>query len=76
MASALAPCRSGDEGDLAFQFPHGQSLPGSPTLPIGGYGALCHNQIAGIAQDLFLEQGFEETSVDDIARAAGISRRT
>ncbi|MGY1839565.1 MULTISPECIES: acyl-CoA-like ligand-binding transcription factor [unclassified Modestobacter] len=29
-----------------------------------------------MAQRLFLEVGFEETSIDDIARAAGIGRRT
>ncbi|WP_299571652.1 mycofactocin system transcriptional regulator [uncultured Williamsia sp.] len=33
-------------------------------------------QISTIAIDLFTERGFEETSVDDVAAAAGIARRT
>lgn len=33
-------------------------------------------QISAIAIDLFAERGFDETSVDDIAEAAGIARRT
>ena len=33
-------------------------------------------QISTIAIDLFTERGFDETSVDDIAEAAGIARRT
>ena len=32
--------------------------------------------LSGIAIDLFIENGFDETSVDDIAAAAGIARRT
>jgi mycofactocin system transcriptional regulator len=32
--------------------------------------------LAAVAQRLFLERGFEQTSVDDIAGAAGIGRRT
>jgi len=34
------------------------------------------NEIAEVAMDLFLEQGFEATTFDDIAAAAGISRRS
>ena len=33
-------------------------------------------RISAIAIDLFTDHGFEETSVDDIAAAAGIARRT
>ncbi|MGH8979761.1 MAG: mycofactocin system transcriptional regulator [Acidimicrobiales bacterium] len=33
-------------------------------------------ELEHVALALFLEDGFEETTVDDIARAAGISRRT
>jgi AcrR family transcriptional regulator len=56
-------------------------MPGSPRrrdgVDRGGRPPLTSaRQIAEIAQDLFLEQGFEETSVGDIATAAGISRRT
>lgn len=35
-----------------------------------------HSQISTIAIDLFTAKGFDETSVDDIAEAAGIARRT
>ncbi|MGY1749038.1 acyl-CoA-like ligand-binding transcription factor [Modestobacter sp. SYSU DS0511] len=33
-------------------------------------------ELAAVAQRLFVEVGFEDTSIDDIARAAGIGRRT
>jgi mycofactocin system transcriptional regulator len=34
------------------------------------------HELAAVAQRLFLERGFEQTSVDDIAGTAGIGRRT
>ncbi|NKQ54180.1 TetR family transcriptional regulator [Amycolatopsis sp. K13G38] len=34
------------------------------------------HELAELAQDLFLQRGFENVSVDDIAAAAGVSRRT
>ncbi|MEV5647359.1 TetR family transcriptional regulator [Nocardia sp. NPDC052254] len=43
----------------------------------GGRPALTNaHELAEVAQDLFLERGFEQTSIDDIAAAAGVSRRT
>ncbi|MFX6226362.1 helix-turn-helix domain-containing protein, partial [Acinetobacter baumannii] len=33
-------------------------------------------EISGIAMRLFLDQGFEQTTIDQIAAAAGISRRS
>ncbi|MCE3550870.1 TetR family transcriptional regulator [Pseudonocardia sp. RS11V-5] len=43
----------------------------------GGRPALTSaHQLAAVAQALFVERGFEQTSVDDIAAAAGVSRRT
>jgi AcrR family transcriptional regulator len=33
-------------------------------------------ELTAVAQDLFLEQGYENTTVDQIAEAAGMSRRT
>jgi len=34
------------------------------------------HELAGVAQDLFLSRGYERTSIDDVAAAAGIGRRT
>ncbi|KAA9165580.1 TetR family transcriptional regulator [Amycolatopsis acidicola] len=43
----------------------------------GGRPALTSaHHLADVAQELFLERGFEQTTIDDIARAAGVSRRT
>jgi mycofactocin system transcriptional regulator len=38
--------------------------------------SVTHAHIAGIALELFARNGFDETTVEDIAAAAGISRRT
>jgi AcrR family transcriptional regulator len=35
-----------------------------------------HGEITAVAMGLFLEQGFEATTIDEIAAAAGISRRS
>src|ERR1700751_191313 len=35
-----------------------------------------HNAIWDAAIDLFAERGFDETTIDDIAQAAGVSQRT
>ncbi|HVV08452.1 TetR family transcriptional regulator [Amycolatopsis sp.] len=57
-------------------------MPSTPEEPRpepdrGGRPALTNaHHLAEVAQDLFLGQGFEQTTVDDIARAAGVSRRT
>jgi AcrR family transcriptional regulator len=50
----------------------------STTTPDrGGRPALTSaHDLAAVAQALFVERGFDETSVDDIAAAAGVSRRT
>jgi AcrR family transcriptional regulator len=37
---------------------------------------LAQTELTAVAQDLFLEQGYEETTVDQIAAAAGMSKRT
>jgi TetR/AcrR family transcriptional regulator, regulator of mycofactocin system len=43
---------------------------------VGRKRSTTQDHIANIALDLFAERGFDEVSVDDVARAAGISRRT
>jgi len=43
---------------------------------IGRAPATTHGELSAIALELFLERGYEETTVDDIAAAAGIGRRT
>jgi len=35
-----------------------------------------HDEVARVALELFATRGFEETTVDDIARAVGVGRRT
>ena len=47
----------------------GRGRPGRPA-------ATSAHALAEVAQRLFLDSGFDATSVDDIAAAAGISRRT
>ena len=43
---------------------------------IGRAPATTHGELSTIALELFLERGYDETTVDDIAAAAGIGRRT
>jgi TetR/AcrR family transcriptional regulator, regulator of mycofactocin system len=46
------------------------------TAPIGRRPTTTKSKITDAAIDLFTEAGFDETSVDDVAAAAGIARRT
>ncbi|WP_207840363.1 mycofactocin system transcriptional regulator [Williamsia soli] len=46
------------------------------TAPIGRRPSTTKSKITDAAIDLFTESGFDETSVDDVAAAAGIARRT
>jgi TetR/AcrR family transcriptional regulator, regulator of mycofactocin system len=43
---------------------------------VGRRRSTTQDHISGVALDLFAERGFDEVSVDDVAHAAGISRRT
>lgn len=43
---------------------------------IGRAPATTHGELSALALRLFVERGFDETTVDDIAEAAGIGRRT
>ena len=48
-------------------------------LPTAGRAARVHDArmaVSGVAVQLFLERGFDETTVDDVARASGIAPRT
>jgi AcrR family transcriptional regulator len=38
--------------------------------------ALVHSQVTDVALDLFLAQGFDETTIDQVVASAGISRRS
>jgi len=55
---------------------------GSAARAVGAVGAVgrppvtTRSELEHIALSLFFDKGFESTTVDDIARAAGISRRT
>ncbi|WP_029429834.1 TetR family transcriptional regulator [Blastococcus sp. URHD0036] len=50
---------------------------GAGERDLGGRPAVTTaHELAAVAQRLFLERGFERTSIDDIAAAAGIGRRT
>ncbi|WP_189316539.1 mycofactocin system transcriptional regulator [Streptomyces brasiliensis] len=49
---------------------------GSPGPRIGRPSATSRDRLEGLAFELFASKGFEQTTIDDIAAAAGISRRT
>ena len=50
--------------------------PAATSQRIGRAPVTTHGELSHVALGLFLEHGFENTTVDDIAAAAGISRRT
>lgn len=47
-----------------------------PSSRIGRRPTTTRDRIAAVGIDLFAARGFDDTSVDDIAEAAGIARRT
>lgn len=53
-----------------------QQIAGAMTAQIGRRPSTTKSKITEAAIDLFTETGFDETSVDDVAAAAGIARRT
>ena len=54
-----------------------QGSDGTPAAPRAGRRrSTTKDHIAGVAIDLFATYGFSEVSVDDVAAAAGIARRT
>lgn len=58
---------------------HSRPTPGSASPRVRRQGrppATSHAQLESIAVELFLAQGYDNTSIDEIAAAAGIGRRT
>ena len=51
-------------------------MPGTETRPPGRRPSTTRASIVDVALDLFARQGYDATSVDQIAEAAHISRRT
>jgi mycofactocin system transcriptional regulator len=49
---------------------------GTVQTRVGRRRSTTRHQIADVALDLFAGRGFDEVSVDDVAQAAGIARRT
>ncbi|WP_163753886.1 mycofactocin system transcriptional regulator [Mycobacterium botniense] len=47
-----------------------------PRLRVGRRRSTTRDHIANVAIELFAARGFDEVSVDDVAQAAGIARRT
>ncbi len=47
-----------------------------PAYRVGRKRSTTQDHITSVALDLFAERGFDDVSVDDVARAAGIARRT
>ncbi|MCA4135252.1 TetR family transcriptional regulator [Arthrobacter sp. M4] len=47
-----------------------------PVRPAGRPATIDPDAIAGIALDLFAQRGYEDTSMEDIAKAAGIGRKS
>lgn len=56
--------------------PPAQSQEASGRHSRGRAKATTHGELSLIALDLFIERGFDRTTVDDVASAAGIGRRT
>ena len=56
--------------------PHRGRTGGDNAHRLGRRPSTTQDHIAGVALDLFVARGFDEVSVDDVAAAAGIARRT
>jgi mycofactocin system transcriptional regulator len=55
---------------------HGAVPEVRPVVRLGRQPSTSHAQLSHLALQLFIEHGFENTTVDEIAEAAGIGRRT
>ncbi|WES64502.1 mycofactocin system transcriptional regulator [Microbacter sp. GSS18] len=47
-----------------------------PSRPPGRARATTHGHLSHVALELFVSRGFDDTTMDDVAAAAGVSRRT
>ncbi|MEO9246330.1 mycofactocin system transcriptional regulator [Citricoccus nitrophenolicus] len=54
----------------------GLDHPAEPDRPLGRPRATTHDELEAIGMDLFGRRGYENVSVQQIAEAAGVSRRT
>jgi mycofactocin system transcriptional regulator len=54
----------------------GISMSREPAARVGRRRSTTGDHITSVALELFASRGFDEVSVDDVARAAGIARRT
>lgn len=66
------PTRSASE----VSEPSDSAIAAAPAQRVGRAPATTHGELSHIAITLFLERGFDRTTVDDIVAAAGIGRRT
>lgn len=67
----LDPTRGRETGVSTLNRPAGEG-----SRRIGRAPATTHGELSHIALTLFLDRGFEQTTIEDIVRAAGIGRRT
>lgn len=56
--------------------PDSAQTTGNGSARVGRAPATTHGELSHIALTLFMERGFDATTMDDIAQAAGIGRRT
>ena len=79
--SLAAACKTKYFTECKFAMSKKGPMPASPDVgPVEGLRARkrreTFDRITQAAQDLFLEHGYDATTVDDIAAAAGVSKRT
>lgn len=56
--------------------PHASRPPGAVGVRVGRRRSTTTDHVSNVAIDLFAARGFDDVSVDDVAEAAGIARRT
>ncbi|BBY28279.1 mycofactocin system transcriptional regulator [Mycolicibacterium sediminis] len=61
---------------MASPHPRRHPVAGDVAPRVGRRRSTTQDHIANVALELFADRGFDEVSVDDVAQAAGIARRT